>query len=222
MKENYLTKDNISEKSDEWMDNLYIPSSRKKKFKFIPKDSALLVVDMQEYFINEDSHAFLPAAKAIIPNINKIIDEYRRLAFPIIFTYHAYSKDEKTGIMGRWWSDLPKTTDPLSKIHAGFNLKKEDIIIRKNRYSAFIDTNLDNILKEKNVVSLVITGIMTHLCCESTARDAFMKDYEVYFVIDATATETENLHLSSLKTLTDGFVIPLKTDTILKEIKPLA
>ena len=61
---------------------------------------------------------------------------------------------------------------------------------------------------------------MTHLCCETTARDAFMRDYDVYFIVDATATETESLHISSLRTLTDGFTIPMKTSEILKEFNP--
>ena len=57
---------------------------------------------------------------------------------------------------------------------------------------------------------------MTHLCCESTARAAFMKDFEVYFVVDATATQYEELHLSSLRTLSDGFAVPVTTDHVLK------
>jgi len=222
MKENYLTKENILSKTNAWMDKLRVPPSRKKNFKFLPQNSALLVIDMQDYFLNKDSHAFIPAAKTIIPNINLIIKEYRKRAYPIIFTFHALAKDEKPGIMGKWWSDLLRVNNPLSKIHLAFNLRENDIVIRKSRYSAFIGTNLDQILKEKKIDTLVITGIMTHLCCESTAREAFMKDYEVYFVVDATATDTESLHFSSLKTLTDGFVIPLKTDAILKEVQLLA
>lgn len=98
-------------------------------------------------------------------------------------------------------------------------LEKNDITLQKSRYSAFIGTNLNQILKNMKIDTLVITGIMTHLCCESTARDAFMRDYEVYFVIDATASYNETLHVSSLITLTNGFAIPVITDTILKEVQ---
>ncbi len=73
--------------------------------------------------------------------------------------------------------------------------------------------------RNKKIDILVITGIMTHLCCETTARDAFMRDYEIYFVIDSTASYNETLHVSSLMTLTNGFAIPVKTDTILKEVQ---
>jgi len=180
MEKYYLTKENISSKVNEWLAKLNIPASRAKQFKFQPKNSALLVIDIQEFFLKEDSHAFLPAAKTIIPNINSLIDAYKKKDFPIIFTMHALAPNEKPGIMGRWWRDVPKLDSPLSKI---------------------------------------CSSIMTHLCCESTARDAFMRDYEVYFVIDATASYNETLHVSSLITLTNGFAIPVKTDTILKEVQ---
>lgn len=222
MEKYYLTKQNISSKANEWLAELSVPASRKKQFKFLPENSALLVVDMQEFFLSEKSHAFIPAAKTIIPNINSLIDGYRKLDYPIIFTFHALEHDEKPGIMGRWWRDVLRVDNSLSKIHSSLNLKESDILLRKIRYSAFIGTDLDKILRDMKIDTLVITGIMTHLCCGSTARDAFMKDYEVYFVVDATAADTESLHVSSLKTLTDGFVIPVKTDTILKEAQHLA
>jgi nicotinamidase-related amidase len=66
---------------------------------------------------------------------------------------------------------------------------KEDIIIDKNRYSAFWRTGLDEFLRSKNVEDVVIAGVLTNCCCETTARDAFMRDYRVFFVSDATATE---------------------------------
>jgi isochorismate hydrolase len=219
MEKYYLTKENISSKANEWLAKLNIPASRAKQFKFQPKNSALLVIDIQEFFLKEDSHAFLPAAKTIIPNINSLIDAYKKKDFPIIFTMHALAPNEKPGIMGRWWRDVPKLDSPLSKICSSIHWKKNDITLQKSRYSAFIGTNLDKILKDKKIDTLVITGIMTHLCCESTARDAFMRDYEVYFVIDATASYNETLHVSSLITLTNGFAIPVKTDTILKEVQ---
>jgi isochorismate hydrolase len=215
----YLTEENISSKADEWLNGLDLRPSRQNKFKFNPQNSALLIIDMQEYFLSKESHAFIPAAMTIVPNINSIIKEYRKHNLPIIFTFHALERDEKPGIMGRWWGDVLRVTSPLSRIHSSIRCKKSDIILRKSRYSAFVGTNLDQILKNMEIDKLVITGVMTHLCCDSTARDAFMKDYGVYFVVDATATDDETLHVSSLRTLSDGFVIPIKTNDVLKEVK---
>jgi isochorismate hydrolase len=215
--EDYLSKQNISKKTDKWLSELIIPPKRKSNFSFSPKKSALLVIDMQKFFLNKESHSYIPAATIIVPNVNLIISKYREKNFPIIFTFHAYEVNENPGVMGKWWGDMLRVNNPLSEIHSSIDLDKDDIILRKNRYSAFVGTNLDKILKEKKIDSLVITGIMTHLCCESTARDAFMRDYDVYFIIDATATETESLHISSLRTITDGFTIPMKTSEILEE-----
>ena len=219
MYNNYLTNENISSKSKEWLSKLYISESRKKKFKFTPDSSALLVVDMQSFFLDENSHAFIPSALSIIPNINLLIDIYRKKNYPIIFTFHAFEENEDPGILGKWWGDVLRTTDPLCAIHPLVKKNNDDILIRKCRYSAFVKTNLEKILNEKNIDSLVITGILTHLCCETTARDAFMRDYEVYFAVDGTATDEESLHISSLKTLSDGFVFPKATGEIVKEVK---
>ncbi len=222
MNEYYLTEQNISSKTDEWLSNLSKLSYRLKKFKFIPKNSALLVIDMQDFFLNKESHAYVPSAITIVKNINSIIAEYRKQKLPIIFTFHALEEGEEPGIMGRWWGDMLRDTDPLSKIDPSIDYNKDDITIQKKRYSAFIGTDLDQILKDKKIDTLVIVGIMAHLCCESTAREAFMRDYEVYFVVDATAADFEELHISSLKTLNDGFVLPVKTNNILQEVKQFA
>ena len=219
MDEHYLTEQNISSKADEWLAYLSTRPSRLKNFKFLPKNSALLVIDMQDFFLNKESHAYVPSAITIVKNINSIIAEYRKQNLPIIFTFHALEEGEESGIMGRWWGDMLRDTDPLSKIDSSIDYNENDITIQKKRYSAFIGTDLDQILKDKKVDTLVIVGIMTHLCCESTAREAFMRDYEVYFVVDATATDFEELHVSSLKTLNDGFVLPVKTSTIIQGVK---
>ncbi|MCK5458651.1 MAG: cysteine hydrolase [Thermoplasmatales archaeon] len=217
MNEYYLSRDKIITKTDEWMKSYNIPKYRMRNITFNHNNSALIVIDMQEYFINKSSHAFIPSAQFIVPNINSLIERYKKLNLPIIFTMHAYKNNEDPGIMGRWWRDVLRVNNPMSKIHSKINWNKNDITLRKNRYSAFIGTNLDEMLTGMNINTLIISGVMTHLCCESTARDAFMKDYETYFVIDATAATSEVLHVSSLRTLVDGFVIPVRTSDIIKE-----
>ncbi|MCK5301472.1 MAG: isochorismatase family protein, partial [Thermoplasmatales archaeon] len=94
MNEYYLSRDKIITKTDEWMKSYNIPKYRSKNITFNHNNSALIVIDMQEYFINENSHAFIPSAQFIIPNINTLIKRYRKLGLPIIFTFHAYKNDE--------------------------------------------------------------------------------------------------------------------------------
>ena len=100
-----------------------------------------------------------------------------------------------------------------------FPTQPDDTIIDKNRYSSFFGTELNNLLRKEGVEDLVIAGVLTNCCCETTARDAFMRDYRVFFVADATAAPTEELHLASLRNLAFAFAYILNTKDILENIK---
>ncbi len=183
------------------------------------EQSALLVIDMQRYFLEESSHALLPRARGIIDNVHELLASYRRLSLPIIHTRHALLRNESPGAMGRWWRDVLYDGDRLSEIVPELQPLRGESVIRKTRYSAFARTDLEEVLRRKGATDVLITGVMTHLCCETTARDAFMRDFNVFFVVDATASRTDDLHVSSLKTLADGFAIPVTTAEVLKWLK---
>lgn len=213
----YATATNIKIKAKEWMSEL---EDYARPFRFSPSSSALLVIDMQEFFLNENSHAFLPTSKAIIPNIKSIVNVYKREQLPVIFTRHALREEEDAGIMGRWWRDVLRDDSRFSEI---VNELKADAktVVRKTRYNAFYRTKLEKILRDKYINSLLITGVMTHLCCDTTAREAFTRDYEVFIVVDATASKNEELHLSSLRALSHGFAVPLTTEQVLKTFREM-
>jgi len=191
----------------------------KHPFPFSYKNSALLVIDMQRFFLEESSHAYLPMARQIIPNVQRLIESYRNLKLPIIFTRHALKQGENPGIMRRWWRDVIKDKNQMSQIIDVLKPLKNEMVLRKTRYSAFFETDLEKVLQRQKIKRVVITGVLTHLCCETTAREAFMRDFEVFFIVDATATENLDLHIASLKTLSNGFAIPVTTQNILKELK---
>ena len=197
----------------------YMSRHRSAQERFSPKDSALLVIDMQRRFLEQSSNAYLPAAGEIVGNVQALISAYRELSQPVIFTRHAHLHDEKPGAMMRWWGNLIRDDDEFSEIASPFAPLATETVFRKSRYSAFVDTDLEKRLRTQGISSIVITGVMTHLCCESTARDAFMRDFDVFIVVDGTASETEDLHVSSLKTLTDGFAIPMTTKEVIARIK---
>jgi len=214
MKEAYLTHDNRTKKAGYWLNELPNHSSRKARFQLNIASAALLVLDMQEFFLSKDSHAYVPSAQAILPNIQCLIELFRKKNRPVIFSRHSLEAGEDPGIMKEWWRDTVRDGSHESELTRLLVPAESDLILRKTRYSAFFHTGLEAALREKNIISVVITGVTTHLCCDSTARDAFMRDFEVYFVVDATATWTEDFHISSLKLLSDGFVIPLTTEDI--------
>ena len=179
----------------------------------VPGHSALLIVDMQRYFLEDSSHAFIPAAKVIVPRINRLIEAYSQHRLPIVFTRHL-NTDANAGMMSKWWQDLIRADDPASQIISEFDLS-HGIVLEKSQYDAFYETPLEYLLREKGVTQIVICGVMTHLCCETTARSAFVRGFEVFFTVDGTATHAEASHRATLLNLAHGFAIPVSIDEIL-------
>jgi len=169
-----------------------------------PGKAALLVIDMQRYFTS--------VAQPIVNNVISIVECFRPNKGKILFTRHGH-REPKTdgGMLGRWWGDLILYGSAEWELIDGLPLQSSDSIIDKNRYSAFLGTELDSLLQDTGIEDLIITGVLTNCCCETTARDAFMRDYRVFFVADATAAPTEELHLASLKNLAYGFAYIVTT-----------
>lgn len=213
-----MVDEDLGTATRDWLQQIrpYRRDKREAQYAFQPDDSALLVIDMQQFFLDEESHAYIPRGRAVLENIAKVVDRFREMDRPIIYTRHAYLDDEPLGVMERWWNDNIREGDPLSEIAPEIKPAIGDVVLRKTRYSAFIGTGLEEMLRSAGIQRLVVTGVMTHLCCETTAREAFMRDFDVYFVVDATASSDDDLHLSSLRTLTDGFVIPVTTEEVLR------
>ena len=171
---------------------------------------------MQRYFLDSDAPAFLSPPSGLIPNIVKLIDTFRQKSRPIIFTRHAHTKEEDTGQMSRWWkNELPLIDDSFSEIIPNLKPEKSDLVITKSRYSAFENTNLDSYLKSQKIQNVVICGVMTNLCVETTARHAFMKDFQPIIVEDACATKNIEFHKASLLNLGYGFAHIIKTNDVI-------
>ncbi len=185
MKKSYFTFNLIHKKSIEMLHKI-IGNKHKCKFIFEPHRSALLIIDMQKYFLNNTSHAYIPSAQAIIPGIKELIEEYNIKRLPIFFTRHL-NTIQNAKLMAKWWKDLIREENPLSEIIDELNVSY-GTVLKKSQYDAFYDTPLEELLKKKGINQIVICGIMTHLCCETTARSAFMRGFEVFFTIDGTAT----------------------------------
>lgn len=173
---------------------------------FSPAASALLIIDMQRYFLWAGSHAHIPAAAAIIPNINTLIAVFNKAARPVYFTRHV-NCNQDAGQMGVWWGELLGRGHPLGALETGLDQAGLPVI-EKTQYDAFFKTDLEPRLRQQSVQQLVITGVATHLCCESTARSAFTRGFSVFMAIDATATWNRELHVASLRGLAHGCAVP--------------
>jgi len=159
---------------------------------------ALLVVDMQGFFLDPDSPAFMPSAKAILPRVRALAKAFHRAGRPIAYAVY---RTPKTGPMTKRWHKVCRGQAALA-LPATFPAGKRFI---KGCYSAFRGTSLLRWLKSRKVKKLVICGIKTHLCVESTVRDAFDLGFEVVVPAKACASGRPALHRGSLASMAAGF-----------------
>jgi isochorismate hydrolase len=201
-KESYFAVTNISQKAEAMLRSAQALVPR-RHLSFSPRQSALLILDMQNYFLDSASHAFIPSAPAIVSNINRLCQAYARMELPVIFTRHLNSAQD-AGLMAEWWQELIREADPLSEIISDFKYGNQTVL-KKSRYDAFMDSPLAEMLRQMQVRQLVICGVMANVCCETTARSAFQKGYEVFFLVDGTAAYNERFHMASLLNLGFAF-----------------
>lgn len=211
MKNLYFELDNIDSIS------LALLNKVGKRTSFNYLNPVLLVLDMQKFFLEKDSHAFVPSSKAIIPKILTLVRLFEKLNLPIIFSQHINSIENARN-MATWWKDVITEKNPLSEISSQFNINS-GILIQKSQYDAFFQTNLDKILKDYQITDVITTGVMTHLCCETTARSAFIHGYKVWFPVDGTATYNVDFHLSTLRNLGHGFANLVLMDDIIQSLE---
>ncbi len=204
MKTRYLTPQNIKK-----MQADFPPPRRKLNL----MRSALFILDMQDFFLDVDSHAYIPSAQDILPKLKKLRETYANFGLPLVWTRHL-NTDSDAANMSRWWRDIITAEHPLSRISSEFDTSYGKII-EKTQYDAFYKTNLEEYLQKRDVEQIVISGVMTHLCCETTARSAFVRGFEVFFLIDGTAAYNEDYHRATLRNLGYGFANLLLCDEIL-------
>jgi isochorismate hydrolase len=210
-KDAYLSAENAKEKLRMWRETLSEDSNKWKTLEI--KHSALLVIDMQKYFLDPRSHAFVPTGPAITGNIRALLQLYRELRRPISFTTFAVKPGEDDPI-DRWWGDTVREGTRESEIVRELQPLLGEMVVRKSTYSPFHKTNLETFLQKQNIRQLLITGVLTNLCCETAAREAFVRDFDVFVVMDATAAYNEDMHLKSLHNLSYGFATPLSTHDV--------
>ncbi|KYK30074.1 MAG: hypothetical protein AYK23_04725 [Candidatus Proteinoplasmatales archaeon SG8-5] len=179
----------------------------------VPKKPALIVVDMQRYFLEEGAPAYL-GAEQIIPNVQHLADAFKNAGLPTYIT--RYSSAKTDGPVERWWGVRLESDDRWAELDPRIDYPDNAVVLDKSLYGTFSSTDIDTRLKREGCGSVVVCGVMTHLCCETTAREAFHHGYGVYFVADANATSALDLHLSALRALAHGFAYILSTDDMVR------
>ena len=176
-----------------------------------PAKTALVVVDMQNAFMLPGvAHSPCLMAQDIVPNINRLAQAVRDTGGTVVWIKTAYTDDTLEN-----WSTLYGMLGPggterrakaLTRGSKGYELwpelevDAEDLTVEKNRYSAFIQnsSNLADVLRSRGLDTVLITGTVTNVCCESTARDAMMLNFRTIMVTDGNAAVTDDDHNASL------------------------
>jgi len=172
--------------------------------------TALVVVDMQLYFMGEGQPSECPVAREIVPNINRLA-EATRLAGGTVVWIQTHSGPDSLDFWSVYYERMTeengqKRVDGMNPGGSGFdiwpdlNVKDEDLIVPKTRYSAFMPdpSVFDGILKERGIDTLLVTGVSTCTCVESTARDAMMLNYRTMMITDGCAAPDDELHNATI------------------------
>jgi ureidoacrylate peracid hydrolase len=213
----YVTASMLPAATQKWLDKI-APFNRHRMQ--LNKDrSALLIVDMQNFFLNPESATFTCGGPAILPNLKRLQAAFRQAGRPLIYTRHVHHPGLlDAGIMEWWWEGMCLEGSPESEIHNEITPLAGEKVIPKHRYSAFYNTDLETVLRCLKIEDLVISGLMTNMCCESTTRDAYYRDYRVFFLADGTGSVTEEMHLASLLNVGFGFGFVTTTDSIIQQL----
>ena len=183
-----------------------------------PRTTALLVIDLQRFFVDPGSPLTVPNAVETVPNVNRLARALRARDGQVIFLRHTFSDRKPFAVPARFEgpdsayvsvSRAQLTPGAASHdLHPGLERAPGDWIVDKHRFSAFPgnSSDLDARLQARGIDTVIVTGTLTNCCCESNARDALMRDYRVLFASDATAALTDEEHNASLLNLALTFV----------------
>lgn len=195
------------------------------------RKTALIIIDMQNAFVAPGAPVEVPMARDVVPNINHLAAELRKLRVPVIWVFHQNDPDGKDWerFFGSFVSPQARKRaaqaltagDPLQRVYGELNVAPGDLATTKNRYSALIGSasDLGSMLKQRGIDTLLIAGTKTNVCCECTARDAMMLDYKVVMLSDCTAALSDGEHLATLENMIQQFGDVLSAEEALRILK---
>ncbi|MGN0195573.1 MAG: cysteine hydrolase family protein [Candidatus Cryptobacteroides sp.] len=155
---------------------------------------AILVVDMLNDFVT--GALTCDRGKAIVPATAQLLDAARNAGVPVIFCNDAHIKGIDREL--KLWGDHAIAGTPGAEVIPELKLSDKDYVVPKRRYSGFFQTDLDILLKELGVTTVIMTGLHTHMCVRHTSADAYCLGYDVVVAKEATDSFTEQDYVSGL------------------------
>jgi len=196
--------------------------------------AALVVVDMQNYFCAEGFPAEVPLSRGIVPNINRMARAMRAAGGTVVWV-----QTDSAEALARWGKHhtymltperVQKRLAGLDSAAEGFRLFGDlealpgDLRVKKVTYSAFMpgSSDIDAQLGARGIDTVLIAGTATNVCCESSARDAMLRDYRVIMLSDANATWTDEEHAATLNSFAMFFGDVMSIDEATARLAPVS
>jgi ureidoacrylate peracid hydrolase len=161
------------------------------------KGTALLIIDMLNEFLKDGGKMPFDRGRKIIPNVKRLLERCRKAKIPVIYLNDTHRADKYDWefekriphcIENTWGAEVIEELAP----------QKGDYVIQKRRYSGFYGTDLDTVLRELKVNTLLVTGVVTNICVRSTIHDAFFRGYKVIVPKDCVEATDQREQDSSL------------------------
>jgi nicotinamidase-related amidase len=198
---------------------------------------ALVVVDMQNDFVRVGAPLEVPEARETIEVHRRLLDAFRALGMPVIYT--KFLAGPRPTLMWEW---SPQIAPPVCSCWKGFQRHYPDIdkeldcsdiidelypdlsefIVEKFGYGSFHNTHLDDILRAHHVESVFVTGTVTQICVEETARESFKRGYRTTVISDAVSSYVPDLHAAVLKNFALKFGWVSTADEVIAAVKQKA
>jgi ureidoacrylate peracid hydrolase len=197
-----------------------------------PRKTALIVVDLQNGFMVEEvAAAYVPVAVEIVPNVNRLAAAVRRTGGKVFWIKQTVDANSQVA-----WSEWLAMMNPPTRqnlvnnlapgsrgheIYPDLEVKPDDEVVLKYRFSAFVQgaSDLPQRLRAQGYDTVLITGTVTNVCCESSARDAMMLNFKTIMVSDGNAARTDEEHNATLSTFLAIFGDVMDTDFLIERLE---
>jgi bifunctional isochorismate lyase/aryl carrier protein len=194
-----------------------LPAAR-APWRLEPKRAALLIHDMQNYFVG----AFAADTAPIVPvveNIQALGRACRARGIPVFYTAQNGNQDRRDrGLQADLWGAGMTSAPEHQHIDARLTPEEGDFVLVKHRYSAFQQSNLAHLMRVRSRDQLLICGVYAHIGCTLTAADAFQQDIEPFLVADCLADFSREKHDMALAYAAGTFAVPIALSRVLQEI----
>jgi len=194
--------------------------------RIVPRRTAHVVVDLQNGFMAPGQFLETPMARAIVVNVNLISAALRGAGGIVVYTQHTADAEAVRSwpvYFDHFCTNRARMIEAFTPGNPGhalwpeLDLAKEDLCVIKRRFGAFVpgSSELHGLLQERGIDTLIISGTLSQVCCEATARDAMMMNYKVFFISDANATLTDAEHSGTLSAMAHAFCDVRDTRSVL-------